>query len=85
MVTRGSGNLSVSRSGVGTYVFSFGTAMPDANYSITATAQTPGSNSDVAANIAYNVTPTTGGFTIQTARYGTGNEDVLYLCVQVVR
>lgn len=85
MVTRGSGNLSVSRSSAGTYVFTFGTAMPDRNYCINVTAQTPVGNSDVAANIAYNVTPTTTGFTIQTARYGDGFKDVSELHVQVVR
>lgn len=85
MVTRGSGNMSVSRTGVGVYVFTFATAMPDRNYSINCTAQTPVTNSDVAANIAYNVTPTTTGFTINTARYGTGQEDVSELHVQVVR
>jgi hypothetical protein len=85
MTTRGSGNLSVSRSSTGTYAFTFGTAMPDANYCVTATAMVPGSNSDIAANLAYNVTPTTTGFTITTARYGSGFEDVTYLMVQVVR
>ena len=68
--------------GVGVYVFTFATAMPDRNYSINCTAQTPVTNSDVAANIAYNVTPTTTGFTINTARYGTGQEDVSELHVQ---
>jgi len=85
ITTNGSGNLSVSRSGTGTYVFTFGTAMPDANYCITATAQTPVANSDLACNIAYNVAPSTTGFTLQTARYGTGNVDASLVCVQVVR
>lgn len=85
MTTRASGNMSVSRTGVGVYVFTFGTAMPDRNYSINCTAQTPATNSDVAANIAYNVTPSTTGFTIHTARYGTGQVDVSELHVQVVR
>ena len=85
ITTNGSGNLSVSRSGTGTYVFTFGTAMPDANYSVTATAQTPNSNSDVACNIANGVSLSTTGFTLQTARYGTGNEDATLVCVQVVR
>lgn len=85
MTTRASGNLSVSRTGVGVYVFTFGSAMPDRNYSINCTAQTPTTNSDVAANIAYNVTPSTTGFTIHTARYGTGQVDVSELHVQVVR
>jgi hypothetical protein len=85
MTTRASGNLSVSRASAGVYNFTFGTAMPDRNYSINCTAQTPVSNSDIAANISYNVTPTTTGFQITTARYGSSNEDVSELHVQVVR
>lgn len=85
MVTRGSGNLSVSRSGVGVYNFTFTSPMPDDNYCVTATAQTPNTNSDVATNLTYNVTPTVNGFSITTARYGDGNKDVSYLCVQVIR
>ena len=34
MTTRASGNLSVSRSAVGVYNFTFGTAMPDGSYPI---------------------------------------------------
>jgi len=85
MTTRGSGNLSVTRSAVGVYNFTFGTAMPDGNYCIQATAQTPGANSDCAANITYNTTPSTTGFSLTVARYGNGNEDTPILHVQVVR
>ena len=85
MVTNGSGNLSVTRTAAGKYSFTFGTAMPDGNYSVTATCKTPVDNSDVAANLAYNIATTTTGFTIHCARYGTGFVDVPQLCVQVVR
>jgi hypothetical protein len=85
MTTRASGNLSVSRSSAGVYTFTFGTAMPDGNYAITATAQTPGSNSDCAVNITNGTTPSTTGFSLTVARYGNGNEDTPILHVQVVR
>lgn len=85
MVTNASGNLSVTRTAAGKYTFTFGTAMPDGNYSVTATAKTPVDNSDVAANIGYNIATTTTGFQIHCARYGSGFIDVPQLCVQVVR
>ena len=85
MVTNGSGNLSVSRISAGKYQFTFGTAMPDENYSVTCTAKTPVNDSDVAANLGYNTTTQTTGFIIHCARYGTGFLDVPQLCIQVVR
>ena len=85
MVTNGSGNLSVSRISAGKYQFTFGTAMPDGNYSVTCAAKTPVDDSDVAANIGYNTTTQTTGFIIHCARYGTGFLDVPQLCIQVVR
>lgn len=85
MVTYGSGNLSVSRSSTGIYVFTFGSNMPDGNYCVTATAQTPNGNSDVAANIHNGTSTLNTGFTIATARYGDGFKDVPRLCIQVVR
>jgi hypothetical protein len=85
MVTNGSGNLSVSRTTAGKYVFTFGTSMPDGNYCVTATSKTPVDNSDVSTNLGYNIATTTTGFTIHCARYGTGFVDVPQLCVQVVR
>lgn len=85
MTTRASGNLSVTRTAVGVYTFTFGTAMPDGNYAINAMAQTPGSNSDCAVNITNGTTPSTTGFSLTVARYGNGNEDTPILHVQVVR
>ena len=85
MVTYSSGNLSVSRSSTGIYVFTFGTNMPDENYCVSATALTPTTNSDVAANIHNGTSPSSSSFTIATARYGDGFKDVTRLCVQVVR
>jgi hypothetical protein len=85
MQTYASGNLSVSRSSTGVYVFSFGTAMPDGNYAISATARTPGSNSDCAVNIQYNSATNAYTFTLVTARYGNGNQDVPQLTVSVIR
>lgn len=85
MQTYASGNLSVSRSSTGVYVFTFGSAMPDGNYAINATAQVPGSNSDVAVNVHYNTAISAYTFTLATARYGTGFEDVPHLTVSVIR
>lgn len=85
MVTRGGGNLSVSRGSTGVYNFTFGTSMPDGNYSVSATAQTPGTNSDCAVNITNGTTPSSTGFSLTVARYGNGNEDTPILHVQVVR
>lgn len=85
MVTNGSGNLSVTRSATGKYVFTFATPMPDGNYCVTATAKTPVDDSDVATNLGYNIATTATGFTIHCARYGSGFIDVPQLCVQVVR
>ena len=85
MVTNSSGNLSVSRSSTGIYVFTFTTAMPDGNYAINATARVPNSNSDIAVNVAYNTATSAYTFTLSTARYGSGFTDVPQLMVSVVR
>ena len=85
MVTRANGNMSVTRSAVGVYNFTFNNSMPDGNYAVSATAQTPGTNSDCAVNITNGTTPSTTGFSLTVARYGTGNEDTAILHVQVVR
>ena len=85
MVTRGNGNLTVTRGAVGVYTFAFTTPMPDGNYSVTGMAQTPGTNSDCAVNITNGTTPNTAGFSLTVARYGNGNEDTAMLHVQVVR
>lgn len=85
ITTRASGNLSVTRSATGVYNFTFGTAMPDGNYSVSAIAMTPNTNSDCAVNITNGTTPSSTGFSLTVARYGDGNKDVSYLCVQIVR
>ena len=85
MVTNGSGNLSVTRLGVGVYQFTFTNNMPDSNYCINANAKVPNVNSDIAVNVQYNTNPTTSSFVISTARYGSGQEDVPQLFVSVIR
>ena len=70
---------------VGVYTFTFTNSMPDGNYAINATAQTPGTNSDCAVNITNGTTPSSTGFSLTVARYGNGNEDTPILHVQVVR
>ena len=84
---RGSGNVaSVTKNSTGNYTVTFGTAMPDANYCLQATCKNDAAaESDLAINIHYNTTPSTGSFTIQTARYGSGPVDSSYIMVCVIR
>lgn len=84
---RGSGNIaSVTKNSTGNYTITFTTAMPDANYCIQATCRNDAAvDSDLAINVHYNTTPSTGSFTIQTARYGSGQVDSSYIMVSVIR
>ena len=84
---RGSGNVaSVTKNSTGNYTVTFSYAMPDANYCLQATCKNDAAvESDLAINIHYNTTPSTGSFTIQTARYGSGPVDSSYIMVCVIR
>ena len=85
---RASGNVSsITDNGVGEYTVNFTTAMPDANYSVAATANgNAGSAIMVCTNsTAYNASaPTASACRIQVTSY-TANNDCAYVSVAVFR
>lgn len=86
---RASGNVtSITDNGTGDYTINFTTAMPDANYSISAT-HSAGAGGTVGTNININssggsIPPTTSAFRIVTVGGGTA-VDPLYVNLAIFR
>jgi hypothetical protein len=84
VTVNGSGNVSsVTRSSAGIYVVAFTTAMPDTNYSVTATGSRTGSASGWDNYQVYGLS--TGGFTISCETTSNVGVDQALVNFQVVR
>jgi len=82
---RGSGNVSsVTRNGTGDYTINFTTAMPDANYGVTALSSRDASSSQVGMFIDHTNGPLTTSVTVIEIAVST-NFNVLVCSVQVFR
>lgn len=87
---RASGNVSsISDNGVGDYTVLFATAMPDANYGVSAITQrntTADSNLQVSLYQGTSVIQTTGGYRLAVRQASTAAlEDPLVVCAAITR
>jgi hypothetical protein len=85
---RASGNVSsITDGGVGTYTVNFTTAMPDANYSYTASATTFAGNWVTSINLPPGVTPATSSLQLIALEAQSGGTlfDPATVCVQIFR
>jgi len=88
---RASGNVSsITDIATGRYTINLTTAMPDANYSVTASASSTASNAALAVQIftgaPWSVSaPTTSSFSIVTPVSTTNATDLEYVCLSVFR
>ena len=84
---RASGNVtSITDNGVGDYTVNFTTAMPDANYSVSATSDrlTSGTNGGI-FNVLTSTTPTTSAVRLITFQVSVGVYDPTYANVAIFR
>jgi hypothetical protein len=86
--TRAVGNVSsLTDNGVGDYTITFSTAMPDANYAVTGSAQRASgdANSFVVLSVSRTATLSTSSVRIQTMDNNTSGVDPLTVCVAILR
>jgi hypothetical protein len=84
---RASGNVSsITDNGTGDYTINFSTAMPDANYSVSALSRITSTGiAPVVVNLLTTTTPTASLFRICTDRNGIGVTDPEYVFASVFR
>jgi uncharacterized protein (AIM24 family) len=83
---RASGNVSsITDNGTGDYTVNFTTAMSDANYSVGSCVAIDFSNTGSRVVNLAGAAPTTTTCRISTHLPGTGNQDCLYVAIQVFR
>ncbi len=82
---RASGNVSsITDNGVGNYTVNFTTAMPDANYSVTALSSRDASTSNIITQID-GTTFTSSACRIRTFDVANNTQDALNACVSIFR
>jgi len=83
---RSSGNVSsITDNGTGDYTVNFTTAMPDANYSVGGCLAVDFSNNGSRVLNLSGAAPTTSACRVSTVLPGTGNQDCLFVAVQIFR
>jgi len=83
---RASGNVSsITDNGTGDYTVNFTTAMPDANYSVGGCLAVDFSNNGSRVLNLSGAAPTTSACRVSTVLPGTGNQDCLFVAVQIFR
>ena len=83
---RASANVtSITDNGTGDYTVNFTTAMPDGNYSVGGCVAIDFSNTGSRVINLAGAAPTTTACRISTVLPGTGNQDCLYVAIQVFR
>jgi hypothetical protein len=84
---RASGNVSsITDNGTGDYTVNFTTAMPDANYSVTAQCdRVYATENGTSFNINSTTAPSTTAVRMTSWRVTAGNVDVPYACVAIFR
>ena len=84
---RASGNVSsITDNGTGDYTVNFATAMPDANYSVVASASDSAGASAAIAHLKWNATaPSTTAAKVRTTNDAGTAVDLPYVCVAVFR
>jgi hypothetical protein len=81
-----SGNVSsITDNGTGDYTVNFTTAMPDVNYSVTATCGGPWDASLVFLQRDSNLDFATGGIRVFTDRGNNNAADMPFVCVSIFR